>query len=257
MLNIIFKLKPKPIMKRICIFLAISLITFVFYGCKKDLPKKPTDKVYLLKKRIRNTGNSQAIDEYSYDTQNRLIETSFSSGVVKYIYVYDDQNRLIKVENYNATSLYSTQNYSYSSNAVNITESYYDGSTGTKKFELTGGKVSKFINPGYNETSTYSYDARGNVSSVFITNVVDSATWNYIYDDKKHPFSMIGALNLHVLYLEGVGTPYSNINNVVSTTQGDVKTDYVYNSDGFPVSAVFTDRANNFSYTYTYEYLIK
>ncbi|GGH02916.1 hypothetical protein [Mucilaginibacter phyllosphaerae] len=244
-------------MKFFYTLLVIIFVTFAFNACKKDAPKKNIGKVYLLKKLTRGTGNDQAIDEYSYDAKNRLIATSINSGVVKYIYTYDDQNRLAKVENYSANSLYSTQNYTYASDAVNITESYYDGSTGTKKFELTGGRVSKFFNPGYNETLTYSYDAKGNVTTIFITNVVDADTWNYVYDDKNGPLSMIGAPNLHVFYLERVGAPYTNINNVVSTTQGDVKTDYVYNADGFPVSAVFTDKANNLSYTYTYEYIIK
>ena len=247
-------------MKRIYFLLLIAIVTLNLQACKKNSPLNPQTKTYLLYRLTFISSNSKTIQEYSYDSKNRLTETNINANAnkVKYVYIYDNQDKLIKVEYYTNDNLYTTQTYSYVSGAINITEKYSDGSTFNKAFELTGNRVTRYFNYNLNETTTYFYDAKGNISSLHITNMVYSGTWSYTYDDKKHPFSMIGAPNPHLFFLEQPAAAYSNINNAISSTLGANEiNDYIYNGDGFPVRVVTHDIDNRYSYTVTYEYIVR
>jgi hypothetical protein len=235
----------------------LILIALFTAGCKKGSSSKGSSatKTYLLSKVTYTAvvGGFTNAEEYTYDSQNRV--TVFNEGNNVFKYAYDSNNNLTTVLTYNsAGSLTATDNYTYAGNVVTANTFYGDGSVnGSYTFTLNAQQEPTNLSIAFGNIQ-YQYDGNGNATSYSATGALTQSD-SYTYDTKKNPLSMIGAKNLHLIYL-AQGTPITTVNNVLVDEGYPRNYAYTYNSDGFPVSAVLSTNSGPGS-NITYEYIIK
>lgn len=235
----------------------------LFAGCKKELSSinqtsstnvTQAPPIYLLNKATYLIGGKIANNGYHYDDKNRLIYVFLQRSRVVYRYNYDINDNLVSAYKYHldGTTLYSFQTFTYSTNAVTV--NYFDAdSTAHGSCSLILNAKNQVTSLSCNPAIKYLYDIRSNVTDFLTTG---GPQYSYLYDTKKHPLSMIGAKNLHLMYL-AEEEPQTFINNVIAASHDNVISLflYQYNSAGFPVSAQVASNAGN--YTITYQYLVK
>jgi len=234
--------------------IAIIITAMLCTGCKKEAATNNKPKTYLLSKKTFNLNNSYIMYEtYSYDDKNRVIEIKESSNRNDYKYTYDNSNNLIVAKTYDFNNtLTSTANYTYSGNTVSVLELYGDG-TVKSAYTFTLDINQKVTSTTLDGSDIFTYDSNGNITHYDQTGPTTQSD-SYTYDNKKHPLSMIGAKNIHMMFL--LGEPQTFINNVVQEQDQPNNYSYVYNNDGFPTSAVDKGIAG-ISTTITYEYITK
>lgn len=229
-------------------------ILFLFAGCKKENQGNAAPKTYLIKTITYTTPPlpNASHQYFQYDDKNRV--TVFEGGGFIYKYTYDDNNNLVVIKNYDQSgNLISTNNLTYSSDEVDVkTTDVNDNGGSPYIFKLNSlGQVSSSSIDG---TQQFTYDNKGNLTAY--TQCCQLATSDsYTYDTKKNPLSMIGAKNFHLMFV-ALGAPTTFINNVVNDNAG-TSYSYVYNADGFPVSATATSVSLGYSAKITYDYMIR
>ena len=214
-------------------------------GCKKDYPLVKHNNIYLLSSEIVNKNNTTYIQNYTYDDKNRLTEVKVSD-FLDYRYTYDHDSNLLTAEAFdNANSLVSVDIYTYSGNTITAKEYDANGNLwGAYSFILNAAKqvISCSIN-----SQKFTYDSNGNISE--ITSSILKSPEKLTYDRRKNPLSMMGAKNLHLMFV--MAEPSSFINNTITDENTALPITYKYNSAGFPLSA------SSGSYSVTYQYITK
>src|SRR5260221_5819662 len=190
------------------IFTSLIIIALFITGCKKNSNSKSNiAKTYLISKVTISTipAGFTTTESYTYDSQNRVIQFG------NYKYTYDNNNNLITVQTYSNGSLIATDNYSYSGSTV--TANTFDGDgTANGSYTFTLNAQQHVISLSADDQQ-FTYDSNGNVTS-YTANGTLKQSDSYTYDKEKSPRSMIGAKNLHMIYL-AQGAPVTNINNVL------------------------------------------
>lgn len=236
-------------MKRI--FLAsLTIIIFLFSGCKKDNNSTHnTAKTYLLKTLTRTVfpANNSSQEQFTYDDKNRVIDFKSSRG--EYKYTYDGNNNLTTVQNYDqAGTFFSTNKFTYANGEVDV-QTTDVGDNGGQPYIFTLNSLGQVSSSTIDNNKSFTYDSNGNLTK--------GESDTYTYDNKKNPLSMIGAKNLHLMYIP-LDNPSTFVNNVITDANLASPYTYVYNSDGFPISASTTPTSITPNYvSITYEYIVK
>ena len=237
------------------LFALLIFSGILLFGCKKNNNAQQinTSKIYLISTIVytNQAFGTSTSDQYTYDSQNRVIELKTNHFLTyDYKYTYDINNNLTTVQTYDQNgNLKTTDTYAYSGTKISVvTQDADDNGGGGYSFSLNSqGQVTSSTLEG---TTQYVYDSAGNITSY--NSCCDLATSDtYTYDNEKHPLSMIGATNFHLKFIaSNGGFPTSFINNIVRDAglAGGTNYAYVYNNAGFPVSAV----SGGTSITYTY-----
>ncbi|HTE01989.1 MAG TPA: hypothetical protein VK668_22025 [Mucilaginibacter sp.] len=244
-------------MKLLIISLILSAV--IFSGCKKDnsAPKTPATKTYLLSTVTYTTSPAAFtfVDTYTYDSKNRVIEFSSTGTGRDFKYTYDDNNNLVTALIYQTGSnpkLNFTDKFTYAPGKV--TDDEVDDTNfpwAHTVFTLNDKNEVTYTS----DVITYTYDSNGNLTGYVEDGTLkDSGT--YTYDNKKHPLSMIGAKNVHLMFLTGFG--FSNVNNIVHMGNSPDDYTYTYNDAGFPVTRTNLASMNdNRTHIATYSYIVK
>jgi hypothetical protein len=199
----------------------------------------------------------QATDEYSYDSYNRVTELNSTRLQLDFKYTYNNNNNVLGVSIYDLSNngrLVGTELFSYFGSTVTVHTFDSSGAEyNTITITLNGQQqVTNIAANGDNES--ISYDGNGNVTG-FMLCCSPSQTNTFAYDQKKHPLSMIGGKNYHLMLFTGAD-PQSFINNVVTDAAVPGATTYTYNNDGFPLSSTVPSTAvKGQRYTVTYNYI--
>jgi hypothetical protein len=239
--------------------IAAIAVVLLIAGCKKESANTST-KTYLLSKITYNLthvdgSKSTYVDTYTYDSKNRITTLNSQYVGLNITYSYNSNNTL-SVANwyYPDGTLEFTHKYSYSGNQV--VDSTFTGGAFIDILNLTlsaSGQVQSYSNYIDNETTSFTctYDKSGNITNF---NIGGGLNFDYTYDDKKNPLSMIGTNNIDMMYFL-LSLPQTNVNNPL--TANSYTYAYTYNSAGFPVSAnaVDNDPMDPISYTATFEYI--
>jgi YD repeat-containing protein len=242
-------------MKRRVFALLLTLISLNFAACNKskDVPPVSTGKTFLIKTITSRfaSGAMIGVDEFTYDSKNRIIRADFDSGLNMVKYTYDDSDRLIKLEFSDTRGDADTYLYTYTENKIKNSSLQSDGSLlEGETYDLQNNRVIKETTTG--RQFEFDYDSRGNVITVrnYFFGALGQTVGPLIYDDKKNPFSMVVGLNVHLTYSQYL--PYYNtVNNVTGGWIGT--TSYTYNADGFPVTShSFYTQSEDVLREYTY-----
>jgi len=240
-----------------------ALVLCLVAACKKD--NKRSTKTYLVYQQITDTrGNGGGLDTatYTYDEQDRPVSiTDFNGqGKVTFKVTYDSQNRVSTAKKYNSSGgLIIEYDFFYNGSDAGY---YFYGpvhAADTAAFVFNDKHQVTEIDSRHSGKTAFTYDSNGNVGTTQGYN--PDGTYNFgdesafAYDDRKNPFSkMAPANNLFVQYILFIDSPSTLINNVASWN-GEPYT-YTYNTDGYPVSAVWTLYNNNKVKIY-YSYIVK
>lgn len=226
-------------MKKSSLILVAAVL--IYSGCKKDSTKAP--KVYLLSKvtYVQSAQPSFAVaDTYTYDSQNRVIEVNSAmlSKICKY--AYDNTNELINVQTFSTINgqLEQTDKWTYDGNTISAQTYDFDNKpNGSYTITLNAAKRVQSISTAQ-DYMQYNYDNSGNVM-IFsdAVSVGGTYSYNYTYDDKGAPLSMIKVQNLHLNYLMFY-TPKTAVNNVLTESHVNIAMTYAYNAAGLPISAI-------------------
>jgi hypothetical protein len=246
-------------MKKFLIYgfvLAISVTA----GCKKD---KQNNQTYLLSRQITDdSADGLPIDtaSYTYDSNNRV--TTIVDGTTPnkqtITITYDSQSRVLTGKKFdNNGNLFIEYDFFYRGD----TSGYiFHGGTlaDTAYFTFNNKHQVTQITSGHSGYNTFSYDSRGNVSAS--QSYANDGSFNltgqgaYSYDDMKNPFSETAPNNLFLMYVVFIDDPSTLINNVVNKNGEPYA--IVYNSAGFPTSAVVTTY-NSTAIKLYYNYIVK
>lgn len=231
-------------------------------GCKKE-SKTATAKTYLVSQityvvTYANNSQSTYVDQYTYDSQNRVTTFNSQRIGVNFKYTYNSNNSLATVTaTYPNGSNYYVSTYTYSGSTIRDSVNVLNGyNTNINLLTLNAkGQVATYNLNGQASDFSYTYDNSGNV--VDFRNM-SGQNDQYTYDNKKSPFSMLGAPNLEMMYFMNT-TPQTNVNNPLSTDNGPTTYAYTYNSAGFPIIAtvVVNNAMQPLNYTMAYEYITK
>lgn len=236
------------------LFTSLALTVLLISGCKKDNSNNTNaSKTYLISKITiaTNQPGFTTTENYKYDSRNRVI--GFGTEGATYRYTYDDNNNLLTAQTYNRSgTLTNTDNYTYSANVITAKTFYGDGSVnGSYIFTLNAQQQVVAFSA---DNQVYTYDSNGNVIFYSATGGL-TQSGSYTYDNKKNPLSMVGAKNPHLMYLAH-GSPVTTVNNVLVDQAYSNTYNYIYNGNGFPISANIST-AHGTGFNVTYEYLIK
>jgi hypothetical protein len=252
-------------------------------SCKKD--DAPTSK-NLLDKVVTKEGTDSIVTTYTYDAQNRFVNESANDPINNETFTMaltrDNNGRVTKI----------TETEASSTPGSSATDFVYLGATESKlkngktffvqsgvtindssAYEYNGSQVSR-TNHYWSTTVVpytlieyyvYTYDARGNITSVKFyqtdtpgsTNFQLLYTVTYTYDDKINPInSKDDAL------IEYIGNQYVSPNNVTSlaftsttspSSNFTATITYEYRSDGRPTKSTTTVAGSTSVSTYSYK----
>jgi YD repeat-containing protein len=267
----------------ILVIIAISLST----SCSKEpVTEVPNDTVYAIRSvfgygkthekfiynaqgKIAESQSFYFYTRFTYDPQGRIIKKETADDPDMYSSQMHEKSELMTSENSTITG-YSLFDYEQDGKLKSI-KNYFKkngtfGYTSRNSFEYDGNNIVKWYlhNAGNVITQfyTYEYDKNGNVIkqkqySCLVTTGSEPALISessFKYDNKNNPFKIFKE--------QGQPGLFSNTNNVIESTSvspfGDgiisgnysvVKTDYIYNSTGFPVRVSTADS----DYEYGYE----
>jgi len=240
----------------------------LFAGCKKELSTinqtsstntaqtspAVTSPIYLLNKATYLIGGKIANNGYHYDDKNRLTYVFLQRSAVVYRYNYDDNDNLVSAYKYrlDGTTLYGFQTFTYSTSSITVNNFRAD-STSTGSCSLILNAKNQVTSLSCDPSIKYLYDSKSNVTDF---QTIGGPQYSYLYDTSKHPLSMIGAKNIHLMYL-AEQEPQTLVNNVIAMSHDNIIRLYLYkyNAAGFPVSAQVASNEGN--YTITYQYLVK
>lgn len=169
-----------------------------------------------------------------YNDKNQVIEKTTENGST--IYEYNDAGQIVKgIYKYEDVLTY-TYVYNYDAVSGNLIRVERTNHTGDED-EI-------------DDIKTYKYDENNNVIEL-ITGTAQSNVFTASYDDKNNPFkgmypAAYAAIN--------VGIEEVNTNNPISGTLADDTVTYVYNTDGYPLTAAYTyfDGFATVNKTFTY-----
>jgi len=238
------------------LFTSLIIAIVLFSGCKKET-KAPSANTYLLKT-VTYTTNPAAftfVDQYSYDSKNRVIEFNSQTQLRDYKYTYDDNNNLTSATVYDTGvggRLNSIHKFTYSANQ--IIDDEVDSTNFPLAhwvFTLNDKQQVTFLSSDLIE---YTYDGNGNITGYNETGTLKQSD-SYTYDNKKHPLSMIGAKNVHLMFLTGFG--FTNVNNIVHDNINTGDYTYTYNDAGFPTTRTGLDITGRNQNIATYSYVTK
>ncbi len=241
-------------MKTSFTFLIIAVLFIT--GCKKDSSNNSSNppKTYLSSILTYSSvpAGLSFTEVYTYDIQNRVIV--FNTGGIIFKYTYDTNNNLLKVLTYNSSgTLTGTDNYTYSGDSINVNTFYGDGSSNSF-YTFTVNAQQQVVNWSADNVQ-YTYDSNGNVISYTACCTIAQSD-SYTYDNKKNSLSMIGAKNLHMIYV-AQGGPVTLVNNVLVDSAYPNNYSYTYNTDGFPLSATISNSIRGTTANITYTYITK
>lgn len=241
-------------LSKFMIVIAVSLS-----ACKKDnssTNNTPAAKTYLLSKITYHNPTYIGVEQYSYDEKNRVTEVYSTESNWDYKYTYDTNGNLLTATTYNINNssllLIHTDKYTYSGTRVTVQKFDKDG-TDLGSYIFTLNSDGQAVSSTIDGTTTYTYDANKNLSG-YSTCCSIAQSDSYSYDTKKHPLSMIAGNNLHLRFL-ALASPTALINNITRDNAWGANISYVYNSDGFPVSATMVSVGT--PVTLEYEYSVK
>lgn len=213
------------------------------------------DRLLLLKtQEVKVNGITIERWEFSYDDENRLIQTvnSVDNGNdEKYVNFYTENLRTSSEWYLNDVLEYSTQ-YIYNNSGKIISKTKIDSS----------GKIYR-SDCVYNSDGTFTFFDRedGSLVNIYIYTILNDQLVNFegftpdgisygsismTYDDKNHPSKNE----------EGFWFPIKNINNVIkeefdNINETDISHTYTYNEDNYPLTKSSSDSPNSITeYTY-------
>jgi hypothetical protein len=251
-------------------------------SCKKE--DAPASK-NLLDKIVTKEGTDSIVTSYSYDASNRFVGESAKDPIKNETFnrtlTRDNNGRVTKVTDAEVSS----------TPVSTFTDFVYLGTTDTKlrngkssfvqsgvtindssAYEYSGTQVTKTNH--YWSTSAvpytlieyydYTYDARGNITSVKFYQVSTPGlndfklqyTVTFTYDDKINPI-----LSKDDALIEYIGNQYVSPNNITALTYNDVRTPsnnftaavtYEYRADGRPTKSTSTIAGSSSVSTFTY-----
>lgn len=236
-------------MKQLFTFLIIGGI--LFSGCKKtSTPPDNSNKTYLIST-IAYTDqffNTTSTDRFTYDDKNRVVEFKSNRDQFRdYKYTYDANNNVTTVQHFDVNgNLLDTDAYTYGGTSVTVVKTDAHDNGGTP-YSFTLNSQGQVISLTVYGTTQYTYDTAGNITGY--TSCCQTAQLDtFNYDNKKNPLSMIGAKNLHLMFIACDGAPQTFVNNLVQDVQLKYNFAFTYNDAGFPVNA--TGAGLSIAYTY-------
>jgi len=266
--------------------LLIIVVSIISTSCSKDpVAEVPNDTIYAIRsvvgygktqdKFIYNSNGKIAesqsfyfFNRFTYDQKGRLVKRETAADPDMYSSQMHEKSELMTSENSIITGfnifyyeqdgkLKSVMNYTLKNRTF--------GYTSMNSFEYDGNNIVKWnlhnAENIINQFYTYEYDNNGNVInekqySYLVTTGSEPALiceTSFKYDNKNNPFKIFKELGQPGLY--------SNTNNIVESTSvflfGDetisgnysiVKTNYTYNSIGFPVGVSTADSNHEYRY---------
>jgi YD repeat-containing protein len=244
-------------MKKTLIY-GFGLMLCLTAGCKKDAQN---NKIYLLKTEIdddRVEGGPIDTTSYTYDNENRV--TNIVEGSPPYrlsfLITYDSEGRVDVARKMDTNGALLTEYDFYYKPGVTGYYFHAPNFTDTAVFIFNSNNQVTRLQTQRSGYQLLTYDTRGNVatsvryegdgSNTIYNNV------NYVYDDKKNPFSQMAPNNLFFKYIV-YPDPSSLINNITNEN-GNTFT-YTYNSDGFPTK-ILIDIGQSVVPVY-YNYIVK
>jgi len=272
-------------MKKIVKFLGFFvLIAFVFSCSKIDEVNYSTDNEHI--KFVSMNGS--IVHQYLYDITGKIVEENCLYYFKRYLYDENDRlvkvesafdesilssSTLVKrrtefmTSQNSAVKSYSLYEYNNAgrlakiNNYANMTGKEFELSS-TQTFEYEGSNITKVnlhdLTGQITQYRIYTYDNSGNItnekyySNLFgSTNELLSET-SYKYDNYENPFKIFSKL----------GSPgmLSNVNNIIESSlirhnevpgfdkYSTSKTTYKYNSNGYPIKAIYGDSVEEYSY---------
>jgi hypothetical protein len=228
-------------MKKLLLYV-FGLIICLTAGCKKD---NQNNKIYLLKTEIdddRVQGAPLDTTTYTYDDQNRVTNIVEGSPPyrISFLITYDSEGRVDVARKMDTNGALLTEYDFYYK--PDVTGYYFhapNNFTDTAVFIFNGNNQVTRLQTQKSGYQLLTYDNRGNVASSIryeadgLNSIYNNV--NYVYDDKKNPFSQMASNNLFFMYIL-YPDPSSLINNITNEN-GDTFT-YTYNSDGFPIKVL-------------------
>ncbi|RKF04654.1 hypothetical protein C8N26_0039 [Tenacibaculum lutimaris] len=197
---------------------------------------------------------SESITTYTYDENSNFINSYVveEGGVTRtYTIVYNNKNQVIEVKSDTKSTVYTYNDTDLIVSAVEkedgievYTYTYtYDTENRLEKKERLNKENGRVAN------TSYIYNEEGNVK----TETVGTEALENTYDEKNNPFKGVYPTAFAKINV-GTGLDGVNINN---PTQGSFSSDtpvtYVYNTDGYPLTASYVVFGFiNTSITYTY-----
>jgi hypothetical protein len=228
-------------MKKLLLYV-FGLIICLAGGCKKD---NQNNKIYLLKTEIdddRVQGAPLDTTTYTYDDQNRLTNIVEGSPPyrITFLITYNSQGRVDVARKMDTNGALLTEYDFYYK--PDVTGYYFhapNNFTDTAVFIFNGNNQVTRLQTQKSGYQLLTYDSRGNVASSirYDANGLNSIynNVNYVYDDKKNPFSQMAPNNLFFMYI--LYPDASSLINNITNENGDTFT-YTYNSDGFPIKVL-------------------
>ena len=197
---------------------------------------------------------SESITTYTYDENSNFINSYVveEGGVTRtYTIVYNNKNQVIEVKSDTKSTVYTYNDTDLIVSAVEKEDGIevyiytytYDTENRLEKKERLNKENGRVAN------TSYIYNEEGNVK----TETVGTEALENTYDEKNNPFKGVYPTAFAKINV-GTGLDGVNINN---PTQGSFSSDtpvtYVYNTDGYPLTASYVVFGFiNTSITYTY-----
>ncbi|RZK79871.1 MAG: hypothetical protein EOO85_02470 [Pedobacter sp.] len=249
-----------------CTFILLSLI--VLFSCTKENKDKLVidNREPYLSKIIETKGLISTITEFTYDEKKRLSTAKTGNELITYAYT-EDKLTAVEIKNGNiSTQVEITYKDNYPSKGISRT--YTDGVlTKTLNYDYFSnlyqtGQINIFEPNILTRRLYYEYDNANIISIVGIANRVFT-NYDFEYGERKNAF--FHASIRWPLAIDNFDRVSTNEILVIKTeSNGKIHNksfNYLYDSDGMPVSAIVTDTDPpsklevKSTITYTYEYL--
>lgn len=200
--------------------------------------------------------------QFSY--QNDLLVKELDNGELLYLGYNNDDNVSeikecgdqdisdINLDSYSCSSFYPSTYYVYENERLVGLEDENSNLLVTYAYDGQGNLISEIGTSVNSEDVFYNYDSDGNITSLTLTYQGESSTRTFELDGKKNPFNVLWEkynYKLEDLEFE----PYDLVSclfkqNATKVFRGSellMEASYTYDSDGYPLTCVFTEYLSN------------
>ncbi len=257
-------------MKQKCILFSLSFCLF-FFSCNKEKenPQEPVPSPVEIKYLHKVYFGGKLWEEYTWDTQKRLIRVDLFNYQDKYELIYGTDKNLDSIYYSSPLGKYAGKFYYNESRQVSKMEfkHYYNSNNESQRlnnveYAYAGNKLSS-VNLSFGQKKqepSVIFDWGGNNLLRLKDNLYGAISIFNAYDTMKNPYQLIPQIILLNILGDAYFAPYlftiaSENNNILSSYNGVIyEYKYDYDADGYPISS-YVKQNGEWVKEMQYEYL--